>query len=472
MWVPREKDVKHYSHFDAPLTIDELTRIANDPASVVANPFFPLIMFKKEWQPYRAAPRPNRKVRELRYAARKDAAIYARYRALLSDHYESHIKSRGLDSFVIGYRRIADDKGTSGKTNIHFARDVFEFVARNSPCVVVVADISKFFESMDHALLKERWETVLGVQRLPQDHFTIFKQVTNYRVIEQEDLFEKIGFAARTDSGLKYTKRKKEMPKQLTDVSSFRSLFDKKNPDRIKIYKHSETFGIPQGLPISDLLANIYMMEFDEVVGTWCSSKGGLYQRYSDDIICIIPGADTDASEVVEKLKSEIKKNGDALVLKDSKVTSGRYGVDANGKLRFALVSGRAKNGIEYLGFRFDGQKTFLRDKTLSNLNRKFKRRINGSASGYVRRYKDKSDIWLQQNFDVAASVSQFLRKERFDESDNPKNWTFWTYARKAEIVLNGVGPRIFQQLSGFKRRAAPYVELQLKKAVMSRKPR
>jgi Reverse transcriptase (RNA-dependent DNA polymerase) len=470
MWVPREKDIKQYSHFDAPLTGDEIARIANDPASVVANPFFPLIMFKKEWQPYRSSPRPEKKVRELRYAARKDAAIYARYRALLSGHYESLIEARGLDSFVIGYRRIADDKSTGGKTNIHFARDAFEFIAQNSPCVVVVADISKFFESMDHALLKDRWATVLGVKRLPDDHFTIFKQATNYRVIEQTDLFEKLGFAVRADSVLKYTKRRKEMPKQLTDMPSFRTLFDKKNPDRTEVYKHTKKFGIPQGLPISDLLANIYMMDFDEAVGNWCSSKGGFYQRYSDDIICVIPGAEAKSSEIVDKLKSEIAKNGAALVLKDSKVTSGSYAVDAKGALRFSLCSGRAKNGIEYLGFRFDGQKTFLRDKTLSNLNRKFKLRINGSVAGYIRRYKSKSGVWLQQNFDIDNSVSQFLRKERFDESDNPKNWTFWTYARRAEIVTKSLGPRIFQQLAGFKRRAGPFVNAQLKNAILSRK--
>lgn len=470
MWHPRSKDLKQYPHFDAPLTPVEIERIANNPTEIVRNAFFPLIAFENEWQPYRKSPRPERKTRELRYSAHRDAAIYARYRAELSERYEEYLRINSLSDFVIGYRQIPDKDG-GGKSNIHFARDAFNFIDSNSTCTVVIADISSFFESIDHTLLLARWATILGCPRLPPDHYAIFRQTTRYRVIKRDELYISLGLAAASDNGrLVFNQPRSQASKQISGMDDFRFLFSASNPNKISVYKHRLDYGIPQGLPISDILANIYMIEFDSVIGSWCRNRGGFYQRYSDDIICVIPGDNPDlATEVISKLKSEVSKNGSELQIKDSKVASGTYRRDSRGRMGFRIATGRSRNGIEYLGFRYDGTRVYIRDKTMSNLNRKFKRRIRGSAAAYVRRYRDKSDTWLQANFDVNRAVASFLRKENFHTERDPRGWTFWTYARRSESVLKNLNPRIFQQLAGFKDRAAPFVRATLNEAIAKR---
>lgn len=156
MWTPRDKDRKQYPHFDAPLSKAEIIRIANDPQAVAANAFLPLIKFDREWKPFRDARHRPKKTRTLRYAARRDAAIFACYRVLLSEKYEGFLTTSNLSRHVVGYRRIKDAAGRGGKSNIHFAGDAFRFIRDNSPCVAVVADISSFFESIDHELLRQR----------------------------------------------------------------------------------------------------------------------------------------------------------------------------------------------------------------------------------------------------------------------------------------------------------------------------
>ncbi len=47
--------------------------------------------------------------------------------------------------------------------------------------------------------------------------------------------------------------------------------------------------GIPQGSPISAILSNIYMIDFDVKMKEFISKVNGKYYRYCDDILCIAP---------------------------------------------------------------------------------------------------------------------------------------------------------------------------------------
>ena len=157
-WEPNTKHQKQYPHFDAPLPLKELADIANEPKRVEANSFFPFLQFKRSWVPFRADGYRDPKERLIRFASRRDSAIFSRYRALLSDLYEAHLKTAGVDDAVIAYRRIPLSPGSPrGKCNIHFAKETFESIQSLGTCCAVVMDISKYFENIDHQQLKSCW---------------------------------------------------------------------------------------------------------------------------------------------------------------------------------------------------------------------------------------------------------------------------------------------------------------------------
>jgi hypothetical protein len=52
-WPLQEKDIKRYPHFDRPLPLNELTRIASTPAEVIANKFLPFLHYEKSWTRFR-----------------------------------------------------------------------------------------------------------------------------------------------------------------------------------------------------------------------------------------------------------------------------------------------------------------------------------------------------------------------------------------------------------------------------------
>jgi retron-type reverse transcriptase len=78
------------------------------------------------------------------------------------------------------------------------------------------------------------------------------------------------------------------------------TVIDKDNPT-----EKPKTAGIPQGTPISAVLANIYMLEFDKVIHNWLSARGGVYRRYSDDMLFIC--RKEDEKSLLKKLKQELK---------------------------------------------------------------------------------------------------------------------------------------------------------------------
>lgn len=65
--------------------------------------------------------------------------------------------------------------------------------------------------------------------------------------------------------------------------------FKKYKKEIIKKMRKKEE--IPQGTAISAFLSNIYIIDFDKVVAKYIKSFQGLYLRYSDDIIMVLPNS-------------------------------------------------------------------------------------------------------------------------------------------------------------------------------------
>src|SRR5262249_50102818 len=156
--------------------------------------------------------------------------------------------------------------------------------------------ISQFFESLDHAQLKALWCRLLGVTRLPDDHFHVFQAITQYAVVDERLVYERLGhFGPKrtTHTGkhiFGYLTPYRRMPRQLCTGRDFQDKIAGGNGQKSLIEKHYKPYGIPQGAPISDLLANLYLLDFDNIVSGWVRQEGGAYYRYSDDILILVPG--------------------------------------------------------------------------------------------------------------------------------------------------------------------------------------
>jgi RNA-directed DNA polymerase len=392
---------KSYSHFDLPLTFDVARSYVSNSDNVARHSFFPFISFEIKQRRYKVElgkARIRRKIRPLAYASHLDGYVFAYYAKILSNLYESYIASRGIYNCVIAYRKCIG-------SNISFAKNIFDTIESRKNCVVICLDIENFFGSIDHEVLKKNWCSVLGVKRLPKDHFCVFRAITRYAWVDRHSCYSRLGIV-----------KPKEAPKPLCSAADFRNLIRGAKGGLKLINTNNNNFGIPQGSQISAFLSNLYMVDFDEGMNRLASQIGGFYFRYSDDIIFVCEN----------KFESMVQDEAERLLsVLGAQIRINRSKTEVS---HFSYIGGKltCDNPVQYLGFTFDGSRRLIRAQTLS----KFWRKVVYQTRAAKRRAKEESD---KAGMKIPAYKRKIYRKFTHLGKRN-----FITYASRAEVTIGG----------------------------------
>ncbi|WP_425636052.1 reverse transcriptase domain-containing protein [Algoriphagus yeomjeoni] len=499
--MKKQKDwfkIKRYPHIGLPLDGRDrfkwIEPYITDPEKIAVHRFLPFIhksltvkKFRKVYlketgkldpeflnvkKPIR---NPDKKVRELFYASHLDSLVFSYYSKLLNDAYERKIKETnyGLSEVVNAYRSVPVDPSKEdgpNKCNIDFANDAFQFIRgyEQSEFVVIAFDITSFFDHLSHKLLRERWFDVMGSEegfkegKLPPDHFNVFKNITRFSYIDIVDIFEEFKDRIITrkigKDGTPGAIKNKPL-KKIKYLRNQNAVAFCEKPDFLrvkgKLLQPSKTkklkdgsivkrdFGIPQGSPISSVLANIYLLNFDKAVNDFVSKKG-LFRRYSDDIIVVCPKS---MKKDVEKLVSiEIEKV--CLKIQPIKTQVFHFVRESVDELKcgqeFETGINWNKN-LVYLGFEFDGEYSLLKSASLSGYYRKMKKYVRRAKHYSTKRHsKSKGEIFKRRIFKkFSYKGARRLRKwiwndklTKFEKSDYYNYGNFLTYAFKAAAKM------------------------------------
>ncbi|WP_040266568.1 antiviral reverse transcriptase Drt2 [Pseudomonas rhodesiae] len=342
---------RRYLHFDRPVNEDAALKVVSDQRAVARHSFYPLIRYVAESQKVhfdKAAGRvvkKDPKKRQISYAAHLDSHIYSYYCEVLSDLYERYLSTTEWSASVLAFR-------TLGKSNIEFAYEAFMDIASRTECCVVGIDIKGFFDNLSHTHLKSSWQKLIDRPSLPDDHFAVFKSLTRFSFVDREEVYSALGISKNNP---------KNGRQRICEPHQFRSAIRGAG----LVETNSIGKGIPQGSPISALLSNIYMMDFDEKLYSYVENHGGSYFRYCDDILLIVPLAkEAEAIQFVDDEVAAIK-----LEVQKTKTEVCRFKKTAKGF--------RSDRALQYLGFIFDGENIYLRSSSLA----RYQERVNRGLS-------------------------------------------------------------------------------------------
>jgi len=401
------------------------------------------------------------KLRPLHYASHYDALIYGYYANLLNVKYEDKLSTiEELSNCVTAYRKIKVEENTNkGKSTIHFAKEVFDEIKKraeyNEQVAVLTFDIKGFFSSLDHKILKERWAFILDEKSLPNDHYNVFKSCTNFSYVLKDDLRKfnrKSGRKSHFDeSKLAKIRREKGFKCFFESNEDFRNHIKEgklrvyKNPFR---NKQKERIGIPQGLPISAVLANIYLYDFDKKIVENLVKKNNIYyRRYSDDIVVICKVSEIEIiknylENLIKESKLEISTAKTEVfifeqleynALKNKRLTSIKLNNDGTKSINSPLI---------YLGFEFRGFNVLIKSTNLAKFYRRLisiiKRRAKRALKVNQKDPLQKKAIYLNQ---IKKLYNKPLR-ETYSESDELKQ----KFRNRSTLELNERGQYYFKK--------------------------
>ncbi|KJD33343.1 RNA-directed DNA polymerase (Reverse transcriptase) [Tamlana nanhaiensis] len=387
----KDRGYIHFSNRTPHASRGKVFKYISNPKNITKHSFFPLIFKELKQRRYKLSNHngifkrshkknkngkitSNAKVREILFATHIDAHIFSYYtQQLITPKYESYLdKNPILSNTITAYRQIKTDDDLKFKNNVHFAKDVFDEIKRRQNCVALVLDIENFFPSLNHKKLKLAWAKTLGSKTLPKDHYNLFKATTRFSYVKLSDLKTKNGH---------FDEKKLAENKKNGKHAFFESIKDLIESDII-IYKNQKKDkngllkGIPQGLPISAILANIYMLSFDESIVNELTQKHKIfYRRYSDDIILL---CNKEQINFVEKfVKKQIEKIDLTISFEKTEKTLFRpnknrlqsYKIEDDGSLKENVP-------LNYLGFEFYGYQTLIKSKNLASFYRRMKQAV------------------------------------------------------------------------------------------------
>lgn len=434
-WKERNSEPRKYAHFDSKVSINDVWHYITKPENVVKHGFYPFIQYDLVFNKYSKNKGVVNKKRKLSYAAHIDRYIFGYYGYMLNEKYNERVRRDAITDSAIAYRTDL------GLNNIHFAKRAFDFIRLHGECHIIVGDFTNFFDQLSHSYLKKQLCSLLGTTSLPEDYYAVFKNITKYSTWNLECIL-KLNGLNNDRSGLRKLNKKQKV---LT-------------PDQYKLHKKecikSESkqskIGIPQGSPISAVLSNIYMLDFDKRVVEYVNSLSGLYMRYSDDFIIVLP-IDKDIPfnrhfDWLHNLIGDI----DCLELQYEKTQMFKFEKEKLVHINaVGSVFDEASTGsLNYLGFTFDGKIVTIRDKTVSKyyyrMYRKAKNVIKGSKHTKDGRLIGRKDLYLIYS----------------EKGSNVGNGNFLTYVQRAE--------EIFGEKESIKRSTKRHMS-KIKKAIKSK---
>ena len=254
-----QKVLPQYTHFDRRVSLDKCFEYITSPDKVAHHGFYPFIHYTIKSRKVKDGKKDKSKKRQIYYAAHIDGWIYRYYAYLINDAYNQRVKKDGIDSVAVAYRT------NLRKSNIDFAKEAFQHIRDTTSCYVMIGDFTDFFDSLDHVYLKKQLCDLLSVEKLPDDLYAVYKNVTRFSYVELHDLL--------VLNGLEDTPKGR---KEFNNRSHERAL----SPEEFRQNKNIVYFGnVTEELPKADIY----------IIGSW-TDKGN---------------ATNDIIEVLKKIKNK-----------------------------------------------------------------------------------------------------------------------------------------------------------------------
>lgn len=404
---------------DVKLQATKLNKYLDSPELVSSHQFMPVVLRNKTMMKMHYDSDKNclvfrKKIRPLVEVAHADSLIFSLYATRLNQAYEERVSVLGLSSVATAYRR---GRGS----NIEASKEVIDSIYESQRCWIIKSDFVGFFDHLNHRMIKQRVLELVGGQdgQLSSDWYSVIRALTKYRHVSADEIPSDMLKFSRTHH--RYVNRIRDLDRAIST-------------GKITISKPHE-LGIPQGTSMSAAIANAYMLPFDMALDTVAKSFGGIYRRYSDDFVVLLPKA--LSLKTVQSVVCDIRmfaKRLASLELETKKTKVMCYSREKQSIQKVNEESKMKDSVFDYLGFVFDGRQVTIRAKGLFKFSHKSKHAVRQTAYEKNELVKGRTLMYLPYQDAYHRLTGQYLNM-------SDKAQTFRGYAARANQVYRRNNP-------------------------------
>lgn len=416
MLDPSRYPTKKYLHFDHRVNIERVKSYVTSPTRIARHSFLPLIHYVSSFEKNIGEKnidfdnRPIKsKDRDIMYAGHLDGHIYKHYSELLNDYYNTFCNRKKIDECVTAYRN-----NKPKQSNIDFAADVINTIMEMEKAFILVGDFTHYFDKIDHSILKNNLKNVLNVKRLDSDWYNVYRSITKYGYYNKEFIESMVG--------------NEKILKQRGAISFFNQLSDfREFQKNNKVEYNHNCYGIPQGCAISAVFANVYALNFDLSLKKIANEYNGIYRRYSDDFILVLPEKN-NTDQMMMSIEKNVRKIASTQNIEIQEEKTAIY------KSEFHKITNLTSNEtdhLDYLGFVFDGSTVRMRGKSPYKFYRRAKILIGISKSVKSKKRLDKLP-YRKSIYKLYTDLGE-SKAGRF---------SFIDYAKKAQRKFDLISPK------------------------------
>ena len=188
------------------------------------------------------------------------------------------------------------------------------------------------------------------------------------------------------------------------------------------------------------------MIDFDEKIYEFVQKFNGLYLRYSDDFIIVIPySKDVNLNELKNFILNTVDKTI-GIELQSDKTKLYKYINESI--INISDDSNNFIDNIDYLSFTFDGKSVRLRPKTVTKYYCRMYHKVNqiincngktkkGNIISCENLYMKYSQKGRNGKYDKSKLLKKVINK---DINDKYRNSNFFTYVYRADSIFNPEG--------------------------------
>lgn len=461
---------KRYTHFDRPFAIVAgLTKLkqmllGKTNKKIAHHSFFPFLKIIIKTPRYRYQEELEKyvlqtKERPISFAGHFDSLILSYFDLLLKKKYQAYVRAKGFSDSVLAYRDDLD-----GRCNIQFAGEIFDWIKvkcqRGETYTAIGFDVKGYFDTIPHQELKRHWQTVLGVPHMDADTFAVFKTLTAYSYVYSNSLKKHFNYSKVPVGRCLLDVMPSKITGGYNTLNKFAYLRSRRLITQNKAILHIDDpdnplglgdlkIGIPQGSPMSATLSNVYLIEFDLHMSNLCNSMGSIYRRYCDDILIVCKTK--DVKFLHNRLRLQLEYHGLKVQPSKTEIIDFRR-IDKelkafDGKLKDS--SSKLKK-LQYLGFEFDGERTYIRPGSLSTYFRKMKAGIRNT---------------ILKVYGQRSATHKILTKDLLERYSHTGKNNFIAYAYRAASLKYGRGTKLHSGLNSptIKRQLSRHFDILLK---------